>query len=59
MIIYAAIALLTLVIITLGMAVCGWYRHLRHDENERLPPNIEPVDTSVKTVAHRNSSPRP
>jgi len=35
-IIYVATAFSTLVVITLGMAACGWYRHLHHNENE--PP---------------------
>jgi len=42
-IIYAATAISTLVVITLGMAVCGWYRHLHHDENEPLPSSSEQV----------------
>ncbi|CAI8700046.1 MULTISPECIES: hypothetical protein [unclassified Pseudomonas] len=44
MIIYAATAFSTLVVITLGMAACGWYRHLHHHEYEPLPSSSEQVN---------------
>lgn len=70
MITYAAIAFAVIVIVTLAMALCGWHRHLRNDEDLPAPSlsaletttpaaKKERVATPEKTTPHRISMRRP
>jgi hypothetical protein len=43
---YAAITFAVIVIVTLGMALYGWHRHLRNDEDLPAPPLSSPETTA-------------
>jgi hypothetical protein len=43
---YAAIAFAVIVIVTLGMALYGWHRHLRNEEDVPAPPLSSPETTA-------------